>query len=161
MERTVPGPGQESVWDYPRPPRLEKSSRRVRVFFAGELIAESSNCYRVLETSHPPSWYIPRSDIRPGVLLRGSGQSYCEWKGAATYWTVTAGEQTAENAAWSYEQPSRNFAAIKGYLSFYPSRCECFVDEERVQPQAGGFYGGWITSDVVGPFKGAPGSRGW
>jgi uncharacterized protein (DUF427 family) len=161
MKRIEPAPWQESVWDYPRPPRVEASPRRVRVFFAGTLIAESSKAYRVLETSHPPTWYIPHADIRSEFLLPGNGRSYCEWKGSATYWTVKVGGQTAENAAWSYKQPNPKFATLRGCLAFYPSRCECFVDDERVQPQPGGFYGGWITSDVVGPFKGVPGSTGW
>ena len=153
--------GQESVWDYPRPPKLEPSSRRVRVFFAGTLIAETSSAYRVLETSHPPTWYIPREDIQTEFLRNGQGRSHCEWKGAATYWTVKAGDQIAENTAWSYELPTPRFAAIAHHLAFYPSRCECYVDDERVQPQPGDFYGGWITSDVVGPFRGSPGTWGW
>ena len=161
MKRIEPGPGQESVWDYPRPPKLEASSRRVRVLFAGTVIAESSKAYRVLETSHPPAWYIPREDVRGEFLLSGQGSSHCEWKGVAAYWSVKVGDQVSVNAAWSYQHPSPPFAPIQGHLSFYPSRCECYVDEERVQPQPGDFYGGWITSHVVGPFKGGPGSRGW
>ncbi|MBV8707462.1 MAG: DUF427 domain-containing protein [Acidobacteriaceae bacterium] len=161
MKRIEPGPGQESVWDYPRPPRLEMSSRRIRVFFADTLIAESTKAYRVLETSHPPTWYIPREDTKTEFLIRVNGSSHCEWKGVATYWTVKVGDQVAENAGWSYEHPSARFTAIARHLAFYPSRCECYVDEERVQPQPGDFYGGWITSDVVGPFKGSPGTWGW
>ncbi len=161
MKRVEPGPGQESVWDYPRPPKIEASSRRVRVFFADTLIAESSKSYRVLETSHPPTWYIPREDIRTELLTPTPGSSHCEWKGAATYWTVKVDGQISGNAAWSYEHPNAKFAALQGHLAFYPSRCECHVDGERVQAQEGDFYGGWITSDVVGPFKGSPGSWGW
>jgi uncharacterized protein (DUF427 family) len=160
-KRVPPKPGQESVWDYPRPPRLELSSRRVRIFFADTLIAESSNAYRVLETSHPPTWYIPREDTRTEFLIRASGSSHCEWKGAAAYWTVEVGDDVAEKAAWSYEHPTGRFAAIAHHLAFYPSRCECYVDDERVQPQPGDFYGGWITSEIVGPFKGSPGTWGW
>ncbi len=156
-----PGPGQESVWDYPRPPRLERSFRRVRIFLNGTLIAETSSAYRVLETSHPPTWYIPHEDIKTEFLIPGKGRSHCEWKGAATYWTVKVGDQIAENAAWSYEHPTSRFATIAHYLAFYPSRCECYVDNERVQPQPGDFYGGWVTSDIVGPFKGSPGTSGW
>jgi uncharacterized protein (DUF427 family) len=152
---------KESVWDYPRPPRLELSSRSIRVSYAGQLIAQSSAGYRVLETSHPPSWYIPRADIQMEFLLATRKQSFCEWKGLASYWTVKAAAQTAENAAWSYETPNARFAAIKGHLAFYPNVFECYVDGERVTPQPGGFYGGWITSDVVGPFKGIAGSSGW
>lgn len=160
-KRIPPGPGQESVWDYPRPPRLESSSRRVRIFFADTLIAESSKAYRILETSHPPTWYIPHEDIQTEFLIRASGGSHCEWKGAAIYWTVKVGDLIAEKAAWSYEHPTPRFAAIAHYLAFYPSRCECYVDNERVQSQPGDFYGGWITSDIVGPFKGSPGTWGW
>lgn len=161
MKRIEPGPGQESVWDYPRPPRVERSPRRIRVFFADTLIAESSKAYRVLETSHPPTWYIPREDTKIEFLVKGIGSSHCEWKGVATYWTVKVRDQVVENAGWSYEHPSVRFAAIARHFAFYPSRCECYVDEERVQPQPGDFYGGWITSDVVGPFKGSPGTGGW
>ncbi|MFL6463581.1 MAG: DUF427 domain-containing protein [Bryobacteraceae bacterium] len=161
MRRIQPEPGQESVWDYPRPPKVELSSRRVRVFFAGALIAESSKACRVLETSHPPTWYIPREDTKTDSLISGKSNSHCEWKGAATYWSIRIGDQVAENAAWSYEHPAAGFAALRQHLAFYPSRCECYVDGERVQPQPGDFYGGWITSDVVGPFKGSPGTWGW
>ena len=153
--------GQESVWDYPRPPLLQPSIRAVRVLFAGQLVAESSRAYRVLETSHPPSWYIPRTDVRLPLLQPTAKTSFCEWKGVATYWTVRAGEHYAENSAWSYETPSLNFAAIESCFAFYAGVFECYVDGERVQPQPGGFYGGWITNDVAGPFKGVPGSQGW
>jgi uncharacterized protein (DUF427 family) len=161
MHREKPGPGQESVWDYPRPPRLEPSSKTVRVLLSGHLLAESANAYRVLETSHPPTWYIPASDVKMEFLKATSKTSFCEWKGRAHYWSVTVGDQTVENAIWSYETPNPSFAPIKGYLSFYPSRFECYVDEERVKAQPGDFYGGWITSDIVGPFKGIAGSWGW
>jgi uncharacterized protein (DUF427 family) len=152
---------KESVWDYPRPPRLELSSRSIRVNYAGQLIAQSSAAYRVLETSHPPSWYIPRADIQMDFLRATRKQSFCEWKGMATYWTVKVAGQMAADVAWSYETPNARFAAIKSHLAFYPSVFECYVDDERVTPQPGGFYGGWITSDVVGPFKGIAGSSGW
>jgi uncharacterized protein (DUF427 family) len=161
VKRIVPGPGQESVWDYPRPPKLELSSRQVRILFQGQVIAETSRAYRVLETSHPPTWYIPRADIQMQFLQQAGKQSHCEWKGAATYWSVQVGDQTVENAAWSYEQPTPNFAPIQGYLAFYPNYFECYVDEERVQSQPGSFYGGWVTRDVVGPFKGGAGTWGW
>ncbi len=125
------------------------------------LIAQSNSTYRVLETSHPPSWYIPRCDIEMRYLIPRNKQSFCEWKGAANYWTVKTDEAVAENSAWSYESPSLAFTAIKGHLAFYPNLLQCFVDDEEVQPQPGGFYGGWITRDVVGPFKGVAGSWGW
>ncbi len=155
------GKSQESVWDYPRPPRLELSPRSVRVELAGVVIAETNKAYRVLETSHPPSWYLPPEDIQSNYLIAAVGQSFCEWKGVAQYWTVAAGGRKAEKAAWSYARPTREFAAIAGYLAFYPNRVDCYVDDERVQAQAGGFYGGWITGDIAGPFKGEPGTSGW
>jgi uncharacterized protein (DUF427 family) len=161
MKREQHGPGQESVWDYPRPPRLEQSGRTVVVCFAGQEIARTSNAYRVLETSHPPSWYLPPDSVRKDLLVATAKKSFCEWKGTATYWTVRAGGQTAENAAWSYASPSPAFANIRDYLAFYPNVFDCYVDGERVQPQPGGFYGGWITKELVGPFKGIPGSSGW
>ncbi|WP_395729159.1 DUF427 domain-containing protein [Nakamurella sp.] len=159
----APGPGQESVWDYPRPPALQRSTRRVRVMVGGAFVADTVGAYRVLETSHPPSWYLPREDIRPGALVPSRRRSTtCEWKGAATYWDVVgpAGE-IIEAAAWSYERPTGRFVPITGYVSFMPSMVECRIDDELVRPQAGGFYGGWITDDVVGPFKGEPGTWGW
>lgn len=161
MKRDNPGPGQESVWDYPRPPRLEQSSKAVKVMLAGEVIAETTAAYRVMETSHPPSWYIPRTDVRMEFLTGTPKGSFCEWKGRANYWTVRAGDKVAENAGWSYASPSTPFAPIKDYVAFYPGQLDCYVDGERVQPQPGGFYGGWITPDVTGPFKGVPGSGGW
>ncbi len=174
----VPGPGQESVWDYPRPPRLERSSRQVVVRAGGQTVAETSAAYRVLETSHPPTWYLPPSAVAPAMLRRSPAPSTtCEWKGPATYWDVLvpgpeqAGGRTdsgapggtvmIQAAVWSYERPTRAFRDITGYLAFLPSAFECLVDGERVRPQEGGFYGGWITDDVVGPFKGIPGSWGW
>jgi uncharacterized protein (DUF427 family) len=165
MKRDQLEPGQESVWDYPRPPRLEASAKTVRVLFGDHLIAESTAAYRVLETSHPPSWYIPRAEICFDLLSVSGKGSVCEWKGRATYWKVRLstqkGLEIADNAAWSYESPNPRFEAIKGYLAFYPNIFACFVDGERVRPQPGGFYGGWITHDVAGPFKGIPGSWGW
>jgi len=162
----------ESVWDYPRPPRLEATNRRLRVIQAGVTVADSVAALRVLETSHPPVYYIPPGDIAMQYLNRIAGKtSYCEFKGRATYWNVdvtgAAGAEektprTVSAAAWSYEQPSRAFAALKDHLAFYASRMsECWVDEERVLPQEGDFYGGWITRDIRGPFKGAPGTMGW
>lgn len=162
QQKVKAGPGQESVWDYPRPPRLEPVSKRLRVVFGGETVADTTRGYRVLETSHPPVYYFPKDDVRTEFLQRETGCSVCEWKGEAGYWTLTVNGQKSANAAWSYEHPKPVFAPICGYLAFYPGRVdECYVDEERVQPQPGGFYGGWITSDVTGPFKGEPGSKGW
>jgi uncharacterized protein (DUF427 family) len=161
-KRTEPLPGQESVWDYPRPPRLEKVSERLRVIFNGQTIADTKSGYRVLETSHPPVYYIPPRDIVQPYLQAAGGNSWCEFKGQATYWSLDVQGKRAEKAAWSYPLPSSAFADIAGHLAFYASRVdECWVDDERVQPQQGDFYGGWITSRIVGPFKGGAGTRGW
>ena len=156
-----PGPGQESVWDYPRPPRLEEVHERLRVVSNGETIADSVAGFRVLETSHPPVYYIPPDDIAQNHLAKAPGNSWCEFKACAAYWSLDVNGRRAENAAWSYPQPSPPFAAIAGYLAFYSSRVdECWVGNEIVQPQEGDFYGGWITARVVGPFKGGAGTRG-
>lgn len=156
-----PRSGQESVWDYPRPPALVADQRLVRVRHRTELIAESKRTIRVLETASPPTFYIPREDVRNQFLVPGRGSSHCEWKGAATYWSLRIGEELLENVAWSYEDPYPEFAAIRGHLSVYPARLRCFVDSVRVLPQPGGFYGGWVTPEIVGPFKGEPGTAGW
>lgn len=156
--RVVPRPGQESVWDYSRPPACVPSNRLVEVRLGDQVVADTRGAYRVLETSHPPTWYISPADVPVGVLVRSHARTtFCEWKGNATYWDVL----DLQAAAWSYERPTRGFEAITGYLAFSPSRLACFVDGERVRPQEGGFYAGWITFDVVGPFKGGPGTLGW
>lgn len=134
----------------------------IEVVFAGEVVARTTRAWRVLETSHPPVYYLPREDVRPDVLALAAGASFCEFKGEASYWTVRVGERRATSAAWSYERPAASFEAIAGHVAFYASLMDaCFVAGERVTPQPGGFYGGWITSDVVGPFKGELGSFGW
>jgi uncharacterized protein (DUF427 family) len=156
------GPGQESAWDYPRPPRLEPVSAHLVVVLAGVTIAETHRAYRVLETSHPPNYYFPPDDVAPDVLAPALGTSFCEWKGRAHYFSVRVGDRVEEEAAWAYATPSPAFASLRDHVAFYASRMDaCFVDGERVVPQPGEFYGGWITSRVVGPFKGGPGSRGW
>jgi uncharacterized protein (DUF427 family) len=156
--RIEPGPGQESVWDYPRPPACVPSTKHVLVRLGDTVVAETRDAYRVLETSHPPTWYLPPDSVVEGTVARSAARStLCEWKGWATYWDVLG----LDAVAWSYETPTRGFEAITGHLTFYPSRLACFVDGEPVRPQDGGFYGGWITPDVVGPFKGGPGSQGW
>ncbi len=161
-KRIEPATGQESVWDYPRPPRVEDSTRYVQVIFNGVVIADTRRARRVLETSHPPVYYIPPADIRTEYLTRTSRATFCEWKGAARYYTLTVGDRQAPDAAWFYPEPTHYFASIKDYVAFYPSRMEaCFVDGERVQSQPGDFYGGWITSEIVGPFKGGAGTWGW
>ena len=160
--RRKPGPGQESVWDYPRPPRLERTSEELRVEFGGETIARTTTGYRVLETSHPPVYYIPLEDVRQEFLVPMQGQTFCEFKGTARYFSLEVNGQRAEKAAWSYPDPTLAFTPVKNYLAFYASRVDaCWVDGERVRAQSGDFYGGWITPRIVGPFKGAPGTRGW
>ena len=158
-----PGPGQESVWSYPRPPRLERTPKLVEVWLGGQLIAQTRAAFRVLETSHPPTYYLPAEAFAPGVLRPAPGGSVCEFKGEATYWTLVGGEgRVAEAAGWSYEAPTPEFREMAGHVALYAGRMdECRVDGERVTPQPGGFYGGWITGDVVGPFKGEPGTWGW
>ncbi len=163
VQRVSPQPGQESVWDYPRPPAVVPSDRLVQVRSGELMIAESRRAVRVLETSHPPTWYLPPADVRPDVLRRSAASgTVCEWKGGATYWDLAVESGVwLTAAAWSYESPRRGFESLTGFLSFYPSRLDCRIAGERVRPQAGGFYGGWITDDVVGPFKGEAGTRGW
>lgn len=162
VEPVAPGPGQESVWDYPRPPRLEPVPERIRVVVDGVVVADTVRALRVLETSHPPVYYIPRDDVRADVLRRARGSSVCEWKGEATYWSLQVGDRLIEAAAWSYEAPTPPFEAIRGHLAFYASRVdEAWVGDERATAQPGGFYGGWMTSRIVGPVKGEPGSWGW
>jgi len=157
-----PGPGQESVWDYPRPPRVEPARRRVRVEFAGAVMAESDRALRVCETAGPPVYYVPRADVRAEILVPSGRTSLCEWKGRARYWSVRVGERGAEDAAWEYPEPDPDYAALRDHLAFYPGRVDaCWLDDERAVPQPGDFYGGWITSDVVGPFKGTPGTEDW
>ncbi len=156
-------PGQESVWDYPRPPRLEPVDKLLRVEFAGQVLATSNECYRVLETSHPPVYYFPPGDVRMDLLVASPGNaSNCEWKGQAKYFDAVADGRRAARVAWAYADPVAAFAPIRGYLAFYAARVDaCYVDDEPVTPQPGNFYGGWITSDLAGPFKGGEGSWGW
>jgi uncharacterized protein (DUF427 family) len=162
LQRQTPQPGQESVWDYPRPPRVERTSKRIRIIFNGVTITDSTNAYRVLETSHPPVYYIPQNDLRMEYIRPTEGRSFCEFKGKASYWSVTVGDVQRDRAAWSYATPLPGFEAIKDHLAFYAGLMDaCYVDDELVKPQPGDFYGGWITSDIVGPFKGAPGTLGW
>ena len=157
------GPGQESVWDYPRPPRLEATGRRLRVEFAGVTLAETTAALRVLETSHPPVYYFPPGDVRLDLMpLSADNASDCEWKGQARYFDVVVGTRRAARVAWAYAQPESGFAAIANHVAFYPGRVDaCTVDGVSATPQPGNFYGGWITPDVVGPFKGGPGTRNW
>lgn len=161
-QKPQPGPGQESVWDYPRPPRVEKTNRRIRVIVDGETIADTTDAYRILETSHPPVYYIPPADIAMEHLQATQRRTFCEYKGSASYWSIVVNGRTIKNAAWAYPNPAPGYEAIADHIAFYPSKVdEAWVDDEQVQPQKGDFYGGWITSDIVGPFKGGPGTWGW
>ena len=156
------GPGQESVWDYPRPPRVEPVRNQVEVIFAGETIAVTLTPLRVLETSHPPVYYLPPDAVFPGAVAANGRTSWCEFKGTASYLDATWKKQTSTDAAWTYLEPSPGYESLAGYVAFYPARVDvCLVDLQPVTPQPGGFYGGWVTPDVVGPFKGGPGTEGW
>ncbi len=153
----------ESVWDYPRPPRLEPTPKRIQVILGGETVAGSTRAQRVLETSHPPVYYVPLDDVAAGCLQPADGPStVCEWKGAASYLDVVTGGRRVGRGAWTYHSPAPAFAAIRSAVAFYCGPMDaCLVDGERAEPQPGGFYGDWVTSDLVGPFKGEPGTTGW
>lgn len=163
--RPIPHPtgtGQESVWAYPRPPRVEAVPQLLRVVMDGHEIARTQAGYRVLETSHPPVYYFPLDAMRQGTLVPAQGASLCEWKGEAMYFDVVGPKRRAVRAAWAYRSPSPPFAVIAGHVAFYAASMDaCYVGDEHVRPQPGGFYGGWITSNLTGPFKGEPGSRHW
>ncbi|GAB4065096.1 DUF427 domain-containing protein [Angustibacter speluncae] len=161
-QRIEPGPGQESVWDYPRPPRVEPTDEEVVVRLGGVEVLRTTRALRVLETSHPPTYYLPRADFADGALRPAEGSSFCEFKGHASYLDVVGGDAVAAGAAWTYPDPSRGFEVLRDHVALYPGRMDgCTVAGEEVVPQEGGFYGGWITSRVVGPFKGSPGTWGW
>jgi len=157
----VPAPGHESVWDYPRPPALRPDSREVVVVWDGHPVARTTNAIRLLETSHPPTWYLPLADIDASLLAPAGGGSTCEWKGPATYWSLVRPGARLDRVAWSYPRPLPGAAAIAGHLAFYAHHLQATVDGMLVRPQDGGFYGGWITPDLAGPFKGGPGTMGW
>jgi len=157
-----PGPGQESVWDYPRPPLLEPDDVVIEVVFDGLTIARTAQALRVLETSHPPTYYLPISSFVDGSLRPASARSICEWKGEARYFDVIGGSRVARRAAWTYPRPTAAFEQIVNHVAVYPAAMDrCTVDGEAVRPQPGGFYAGWITSRVVGPFKGEAGTQFW
>ena len=174
-QRIEPKPGQESVWDYPRPPALQRVAAEVVIEFGGREIARTSEAYRVLETSHPPVYYLPPTAFAEGVLRPAGGGSFCEWKGQATYFDLVVGDageegdagegaskHTASQVAWAYPKPTAAFAPIAGFVAVYAGPMDrCTVGGVEVTPQPGGFYGGWITPDIVGPFKGGPASWGW
>ncbi|MGH0028262.1 MAG: DUF427 domain-containing protein [Myxococcota bacterium] len=158
----VPGPGQESVWDYPRPPRVEPVAKRLRVELAGHVLADTREAVRVLETAGAPVFYLPPADVDTAKLEPAPGGSLCEWKGRARYWSARVGDRFVREAAWSYPDPYPEYAVLKDRLAFYAGRVDaCWVGDERATPQPGGFYGGWVTRDILGPIKGEPGSEGW
>ena len=156
------GPGQESVWDYPRPPKLEMFEGHIRIEFAGDVICNSNKVFRILETSHPPTYYIPMTDFIKGVLQPAKKTSYCEYKGIATYFDIRSNNKEAKLSAWTYHNPNTRYESIKDHVAVYAHMVDsCFVNDEKVQAQKGDFYGGWITSNIVGPFKGGVGTWGW
>ena len=162
MPEPQPARTIESVWDYPRPPRVEPLQARARVEFDGETIADSDSALRVLETSHPPTIYFPRRDVRMDLLRPAAGLSVCEWKGMASYFDVVSAKRMSSNAAWTYNDPRADYRVLAGHIAFYPARVDgCWIGDERVAAQEGDFYGGWITSGITGPFKGGPGTTGW
>lgn len=152
----------ESVWDYPRPPEIRAESRKVRVEASNELVASSRAAVRVCETAGAPVVYLPIADLADGVVERSSGGgTWCEWKGQATYFDVVLPGRRIARAAWSYPDPSPGFEPLADRISFYPALVDCYLDGEKVGPQAGGFYGGWVTAEITGPIKGEPGTQGW
>jgi uncharacterized protein (DUF427 family) len=161
--RVPPTAGQESAWDYPRPPIVVPTDRHVVVEHAGVVVADTRQAVRVLETAGGPVWYLPREDVRAELLRPVAGfRTRCEWKGEATYFDLAVRERRARRAAWTYERPLPGYEELRGRIAFYAGRVDAAtVDGERVRPQPGGFYGGWVTDDVVGPFKGEPGTEGW
>lgn len=165
MRRPTPDPvgaGQESVWDYPRPPRIERVDRRVSIDLGGERIVDTDDVVRVLETSHPPVYYLPIAAFAPGALVPAPGASFCEFKGAARYFDVRGGGRTVAGAGWTYPTPTPGFELLLDRVAVYAGPMDrCTVDGEIITAQPGGFYGGWVSSDIVGPFKGGPGSMGW
>jgi uncharacterized protein (DUF427 family) len=157
-----PGPGEESVWDYPRPPVVEPVSQRIRVEFGAATIADTRRALRVIETASPPTYYIPAEDVRMEFLVRHEATTFSEWKGVARYWSIRVGARQAERAAWSYPRPEQGFGAIRDHVAFFAGRVdECRVGDEIVIPQPGDYFGGWITSKIRGPFKGGPGTGNW
>ena len=162
IKRINPKAGQESVWDYPRPPKLEIFSGHIRIVFNNEIMVDTNQAIRILETSHPPTYYLPISDFRNGVLQPARKTSFCEFKGMAKYWDLVVDEKVAHLAAWGYPNPNDNYLMLKDTVSVYAHLVDaCYVNDEKVQAQEGDFYGGWITSNIVGPFKGGAGTWGW
>ena len=156
-----PGPGQESVWDYPRPPRVEPERRCIRVVGGDLVLARTTAALRLLETAGPPTFYLPRADVDVGRLSLSERSSHCEWKGVSSYWSLIHEDRRIRHGVWSYPLPFPPYTELRDYFGFHPAHFECYVDDERARPQAGGFYAGWITSELTGPFKGEPGSEDW
>lgn len=157
----APGDLQESVWDYPRPPVCVADSREIEVRIGEMVVAKTRRAVRVLETASPPTFYLPPEDVDFTFLEQTPGNSFCEWKGSAAYWSLFLETGKVQDVGWSYPMPTTRFEMIKGFLSFYPGKLDCRVDGQQVRPQEGGFYGGWVTDEIVGPWKGGPGSSGW
>jgi len=163
-EIVTPGPGQESVWNYPRPPRVRAISKSGKVELNGHEVASSSNILKVMETASPPTYYFPPDDIDRSCLIESTHTTFCEWKGEATYWHVVVNETRVENAVWSYQDPlddAGDCRQLKGFFAFYPQALGCTLGDHKIDPQQGAYYGGWITPDITGPFKGPPGTQGW
>lgn len=155
-------PSQESVWSYPRPPVARPTAAHVRIEHAGTIVADTRASIRTLETSHPPTYYIPLEHVAPGILRSAEGRSFCEWKGVAVYWDIVIGDLVLPRVGWSYPVPSPRFKLLREHIAFYAGPFDrCSVDGATVIPQPGAFYGGWITTSVAGPFKGIPGSSAW
>ncbi len=162
MKKIEPKAGQESVWDYPRPPKIEAVSEHLRIVFNGEVIADTNQSFRVLETSHPPTYYLPVSSFKEGTLVEGNHSTACEFKGVSFYYDIKNGDKVALNAAWGYPTPNAKFKVIKDHVAVYAHKVDaCYVGDEKVEAQEGDFYGGWVTSKIVGPFKGGKGTWGW
>jgi uncharacterized protein (DUF427 family) len=155
------GLATESVWDYPRPPGVVPCDRHVRVLHRDVTVAESDRALRVLETASPPTIYVPPKDVRGELLEPAEGHTVCEWKGDASYFDVVNEGSRAVRAAWTYPDPKEPYAELRDHVAFYAGRLECYLDDERVRPQPGDFYGGWVTEEIVGPHKGEPGTEGW
>ena len=162
LKKAKPIEGQESVWDYPRPPMVESFAGHLRIDLGGKTIVSTNRALRLLETSHPPTYYIPIADFEQGCLLATAKTSFCEFKGMARYYDVIMGVKKATQGAWSYPNPAKGYEELKHHVAVYAHMMDaCYVNDEQVQAQEGDFYGGWITSNIVGPFKGGPGTWGW
>jgi len=162
IKKIKPKAGQESVWDYPRPPKLELFNGHIRIVFNKIIIIDTHQAYRVLETSHPPTYYLPIDQFKKGIFVPNSGTSFCEFKGMASYYDIELNGKKALNSAWYYTWPNASYGAIKNTVSIYAHLMDaCYVNGEKVKAQEGDFYGGWITSNIVGPFKGGSGTWGW